>query len=169
MDMTEIFLGQILPAAFAFAPKGFAQCNGQMLAIAQNQALFSLLGTQYGGDGRVTFALPDLRGRTPVGYSNTSPIGTVGGSESVTLTSQQLPQHVHELSGTAATDNTRNPNGGLLGTATTNLYAPTGGPQVPLAANSVASAGGTQPHENMQPYSVINYCIALTGIYPSRP
>lgn len=166
--MTEIFLGQILPAAFAFAPKGFAQCNGQMLAIAQNQALFSLLGTQYGGDGRVTFGLPDLRGRTPIGFNDTYPIGAAGGAETVTLTSQNLPTHVHQLSGTAATDTTRNPNGGLLGTATTNLYAPTGGPQVLLAPGSVASTGGTHPHENMQPYSVINYCIALTGIFPSR-
>jgi microcystin-dependent protein len=140
-----------------------------MLAIAQNQALFSLLGTQYGGDGRVTFGLPDLRGRTPIGFNGNNPIGATGGAETVTLASQQLPQHVHELSGTAATNTTRNPNGGLLGTATTNLYAPTGGPQVALAPDSVASTGGTQPHENMQPYSVINYCIALTGIYPSRP
>ena len=166
--MTEIYLGQILPTAFQFAPKGFAQCNGQLMAIAQNQALFSLLGTQYGGNGVTNFALPDLRGRTPVGTSNTYPIGAVGGTETVTLNSQQLPTHGHQLAGTAASNTTRNPNGSLLGTATVNEYAPTGGPQVDLVGNSIAAAGGNQPHENMQPYNVINYCIALTGIFPSR-
>jgi len=168
MDMTEIYLGQILPAAFQFAPKGFAQCNGQLMAIAQNQALFSLLGTQYGGDGRTTFALPDLRGRTPIGYNTSYPIGAVGGTETVTLTSQQLPTHAHQLVGTAAANTTRNPNGAMLGASTGAEYAPTGGPQVDLAPNSIAAAGGNQPHENMQPYNVINYCIALTGIFPSR-
>ena len=168
MDMTEIYLGQILPAAFAFAPKGFAQCNGQLLPIAQNQALFSLLGTQYGGNGTTNFALPDLRGRTPIGFSNTYPIGAVGGTETVTLTTQQLPTHTHELTGTAASNNTRNPNNALLGTSTANLYAPTNGPQVTLVDGSVTAAGGTQPHENMQPYSVINFCISLAGIFPSR-
>jgi len=166
--MTEIYLGQILPAAFQFAPRGFAQCNGQLMAIAQNQALFSLLGTQYGGDGRTTFALPDLRGRTPLGINSSNPIGAVGGSETVTLNSQQIPSHTHQLAGTAASNTTRNPNGGMLGTATANIYAPTGGPQVELAQGSIAATGGTQPHENMQPYSVINFCIALNGIYPSR-
>ena len=168
MDMTEIFLGQILPAAFSFAPRGFAQCNGQLLPIAQNQALFSLLGTQYGGNGQTNFALPDLRGRTPTGFDGSDPIGTVSGTETVTLTTPQLPMHLHQLAGTAASNTLRNPNGTLFGTATSNLYAPVGGPQVPLAAQSLASAGGNQPHENMQPYSVINFCIALTGIFPSR-
>jgi microcystin-dependent protein len=168
MDMTEIYLGQILPAAFAFAPKGFAQCNGQLLPIAQNQALFSLLGTQYGGNGTTNFALPDLRGRTPIGTGNNYPIGAVGGTETVTLNSQQIPAHVHQLAGTSASNTTRNPNGGMLGAANANLYAPTGGPQVELAQASIAATGGNQPHENMQPYSVINYCIALNGIYPSR-
>ena len=166
--MTEIYLGQILPTAFQFAPKGFAQCNGQLMAIAQNQALFSLLGTQYGGNGVTNFALPDLRSRTAIGYNGTYPIGAVGGTETVTLNSQQLPAHVHQLAGTAASNTTRNPNGGLLGAATASEYAPTGGPQVDLAPNSIAAAGGNQPHENMQPYNVINYCIALTGIFPSR-
>ena len=166
--MAEPFLSEIRIMSFVFAPQGWALCNGQFLPINQNQALFSLLGTQYGGDGRVTFGLPDLRSRTPIGFSNDYSIGAAGGAETVTLTTQSLPVHVHQLAGTAATNTTRNPNGGLLGTATANLYAPTGGPQVELAAGSVASAGGTQPHENMQPYSVINFCIALTGIFPSR-
>lgn len=166
--MTEIFLGQILPAAFQFAPKGFAQCNGQLLPIAQNQALFSLLGTQYGGDGRVTFALPDLRGRTPIGASNQNPVGATGGSENVTLLPQNLPTHVHQLAGTNAATTTRNPNGALFGTSTANLYAPAGGPQVTLAPQSIANSGGTQPHGNMQPFRTINFCIALTGIFPSR-
>lgn len=168
-DMTEVFLGQVMPTAFNFAPKNFALCNGQLLPIAQNQALFSLLGTSYGGDGRVTFALPDLRGRTPIGMGPSNPIGQVSGQETVTLLTPQLPAHTHDFNGTTTLGTTRNPTGGLFaGTASTLLYSGTNGSQVPLAPQTVALAGGGQPHENMQPFKVINYCIALTGIFPSR-
>jgi microcystin-dependent protein len=168
MDMTEIFLGQVMPTAFNFAPRGFALCNGQLMAIAQNQALFSLLGTTYGGDGRTTFALPDLRGRTPIGMGPANPIGQTGGEESVTLTTNEMPAHTHGFNGTTANGTTRNPSNGLLGTTAVNLYAHNDVAQVPLAAQTVAASGNSQPHENMQPFRVINYCIALSGIFPSR-
>jgi microcystin-dependent protein len=166
--MTEVFIGQILPVGFSFAPRNFAQCNGQLLPIAQNQALFSLLGTTYGGKGVTTFALPDMRGRTPIGYSDSNPIGTMSGSETVTLIQNNLPVHTHQLVGTTSDTNTRNPAGTLFGKSTANLYASSGGAQVALDSRTVAATGGTQPHENMQPYRVINFCIALQGIYPSR-
>lgn len=175
--MTEVFLGQILPAAFAFAPKNFALCNGQFLPINQNQALFSLLGTQYGGDGQTMFALPDMRSRTPVGFGSSAdpswnpapmPLGTIGGSENVTLLPQQLPAHSHLCNGTTTNGSQRNPTNALYGTNSAAIYGPSSGAQVPLSAQSVGAVGGTQPHPNMQPYSVISYSIALAGIFPSR-
>lgn len=166
--MTEVFLGQVMPTGFAFAPRGFALCNGQVLSIAQNTALFSLLGTTYGGNGQTTFNLPDLRGRTPIGMGPSNPIGQFGGTETVTLTTNQMPAHAHGFNGTTANGTSRNPTNGLLGTTAVNLYAHNDVGQVPLAAQTVAAAGGGQPHENMQPYLAINYCIALAGIFPSR-
>jgi len=175
--MSETFLGQVLMAGFAFAPRGFAQCNGQFLPISQNQALFALLGTQFGGDGRVTFALPDLRGRTPIGFaSSVDPswqpppmqIGERAGTEAVTLTSANLPNHGHAVAGTTLDGTTRNPNNAIFARTGESLYGPATGNLVPLASNSVSPAGGNQPHANMQPYAVINFCIALTGIFPSR-
>lgn len=175
--MSEVFLGQIMLTAFNFAPRGFALCNGQLLSISQNQALFSLLGTQYGGDGITTFALPDLRGRAPVGAGASadpswqpSPYvqGEKGGVESVTLTQAQMPAHVHQFQGTSAAGTSRNPTDKLYGTDTAALYAPSTGAQVPLNPATLSNAGSTGPHENMQPFKVINYCIALNGIYPSR-
>ncbi|RPE82021.1 phage tail protein [Vulcaniibacterium tengchongense] len=175
--MTEVFLGQVMPVGFDFAPKNFALCNGQLLPINQNQALFSLLGTQYGGDGRVTFALPDLQGRTPVGAGasadpswNPPPytIGATGGSESVTLLGQQMPAHSHLFQGSTAAGTTRRPTDNLYGGSTTPIYANSGGPQVALDPSTLSSAGGTQPHENRQPYRCISFCIALQGIFPSR-
>lgn len=171
--MSEVFLGQIMPVAFDFAPRDFALCDGQLMSIAQNSALFSLLGTQYGGDGRTTFALPDLRGRTPVGYGNSElgniPIGQAAGAETVTLTAAELPAHAHQSNGTTAVGGLRNPTGALYGTSTATTYATAAsGPQVPLNAQTVAPAGQGQPHENMQPFRTVNFCIALTGIFPSR-
>jgi len=175
--MTEVFLGQIMLTGFGFAPRGFAMCNGQLLPINQNQALFSLLGTSYGGNGTTNFALPNLMGRTPVGFGNSvgggwnpTPyaLGQVGGSENVTLTAAQLPSHNHLATGTTATGNLRNPTNGLYGVAGANIYAQTGGPQVALSPNSVAPVGGNAPHENMQPYRAINFNIALNGTFPSR-
>ncbi|WP_368518657.1 phage tail protein [Rhizobium sp.] len=175
--MSDVFLGQIMLAGFQFAPKGFAQCNGQLMAINQNQALFALLGTYYGGDGVRTFALPNMQGRTPVGFGPSADpawqpaayeIGEIGGSENVTLLSSQLPEHVHVATGTTSSGTLRNPNNALYGTNTANIYAPSSGAQVTLSSQTVASAGNGQPHDNRQPYDVINFCIALTGVFPSR-
>lgn len=165
--MTEVFLGQIMLTGFNFAPRSFANCDGQLLPIAQNQALFALLGTQYGGNGVSTFGLPDLRGRTPRGFSQSEPVGATGGVESVRLNSAQLPPHTHRFAGTAAAANTRRPQDALFATSGTELYA-TPGTQVPLAASTVDSCGTGAPHDNMQPYSVLNFCIALNGVFPSR-
>ncbi len=174
--MSEVYIGQILLTGFNFAPKGFALCNGQILPIAQNQALFSLLGTTYGGNGTTNFALPDLRGRTPTGFGpsadpswNPSPynLGDIGGSENVTLLTQQLPQHNHAVNGTASPGTQRNPGGALYGTNSAAIYA-TPGTQVALNPATIAQTGGTSPHPNMQPYRTISACIALVGIYPSR-
>ncbi|KRA45203.1 tail fiber protein [Pseudoxanthomonas sp. Root630] len=180
--MSEFFIGQVMMAGFGFAPRYWALCNGQQLAIAQNQALFSLLGTQYGGNGVTTFALPDLRSRTPVGYaSSVDPgwqppsvqIGQVGGTENVTLLSSNLPSHGHSMNATTTSGNNRIPSGRLFGTSAStatapNLYAPSGGALVAQNPQTVAAAGATQPHSNVQPYTTINFCIALQGIFPSR-
>lgn len=177
--MTEVFLGQIITVGFGFAPKGFAECNGQLLPIAQNQALFSLLGTMYGGNGTTTFALPNMQSRTPVGAGpsvdggwNPAPYqyGETGGVENVTLLTPQLPAHTHNLCGCNATATSRAPTNNFYGTtvAATPIYAPTGGPQVPLMQTTIGTVGSTSPHPNLQPYRVINFCIATSGVYPSR-
>jgi microcystin-dependent protein len=167
--MAEYFLGQVMPLAFSFAPRGFAQCNGQLLPVAQNQALFSLLGVSYGGNGTTNFMLPDLRGRTPVGAGGSYPYGEVGGAESVTLQATSLPMHNHFGTATTTAATARNPVDNLYGAfAGQALYGPSSGPQVPLNQVTLSPSGGGQPHANMQPFSVINFCIALTGVYPSR-
>ncbi|MGO1073262.1 phage tail protein [Lysobacter sp. CA199] len=175
--MTEVFVGQIITVGFSFAPKGFALCNGQILSIAQNQALFSLLGTTYGGNGTTTFALPNLQSRTPVEFGASSDpgwsptpyqLGETGGVENVTLLTPQLPVHNHNLCGVTAATTGRNPTNNFYGTTSTAIYAATGQTQVPLAPATIGSTGGTLPHPNLQPYLVINFCIALQGIYPSR-
>ncbi|MBD9512038.1 phage tail protein [Ensifer sp. ENS10] len=175
--MTEVFLGQIMMTGFDFAPRGFALANGQLLPIAQNSALFSLLGTFYGGNGTTNFCLPNMQGRIPVAFGpsydpswNPTPmeIGQFSGSETVTLTTPQLPQHIHQGLGTSSTGVSRNPAGNLVGTTSTAIYGAATGPQVTLASDAVAPAGGGQPHDNMQPFCVINFCVALAGSYPSR-
>jgi microcystin-dependent protein len=175
---TEPYIGQISIFAGNFAPRGWAQCNGQLLSIAQNTALFSILGTTYGGDGRVTFALPDLRGRVPVhmgqgpGLSNYVE-GEASGSETVTLISTQMPAHTHIVtcSGSAgAIDNPTNAVPGLATESTTrnpvNSYNPTA--DATMAVSMVQPAGGSQPHQNLQPFLVLNFIIATEGIFPSR-
>lgn len=171
--MSDFFLGQIMLTGFGFAPRGFAQCNGQLLPINQNTALFSLLGTYYGGNGTTTFGLPDLRGRTPVGFG-TAPggssytIGQPDGTETVTLDQTQMPAHTHVLGATTQNGTVRSPTGALYGGAASEaLYGPSGN-AVALASGQVQTIGGSQPHSNMQPYGTINFNIALTGVYPSR-
>lgn len=176
--MSDFYMGQIMMAGFNFAPKYFAQCSGQMLPINQNQALFSLLGTQFGGNGVITFGLPDMRGRTPVaagasvdGNWQPSPaqMGQLGGNENVTLLPPQLPAHGHQVLGVTTAGDNRNPSGrAYAGSGATQVYAAQGGPSVVQAPQSVTGAGSTQPHPNMQPYTTLNFCIALQGIFPTR-
>lgn len=175
--MSEFFIGQIMMAGFSFAPKFWALCNGQLLPINQNQALFSLLGTQYGGNGTTNFALPNLQSRTPIGYaSSVDPawqppgvqIGQSAGVENVTLMSTNLPQHGHQLNASTTNGTTRNPNNAIYANSSASLFAASTGPSVPLNQNTVAPSGGNQPHSNLQPYTTINFVIALSGIYPSQ-
>jgi microcystin-dependent protein len=167
------YLGQISIVSFGFAPKGWALCNGQLLPINQNQALFALLGTTYGGDGRVNFALPNLQGRAPVHVGPTIVQGQLGGAASVTLTTDQMPAHTHNAQGTANQASSMTPGGNVLAEKPRrgkNVFGPqpTGQDVQPLDGSSIASAGGSQPHNNMQPYLVLNYVIAMQGIFPSR-
>ncbi len=170
------FIGEITIFAGNFAPRGWAFCWGQMISISQNTALFSLLGTYYGGNGTTTFALPDLRGRIPLGMGQgpglqTYNLGQMGGQESVTLTNPQMPMHIHTTS-VAVNGNPGNsaaPNGRYLSASDQRnaQYTDQGGTGN-LAGVSSATAGGSQPHENMQPYLSLNFIIALQGIFPSR-
>jgi microcystin-dependent protein len=175
--MSEFFIGQIMMAGFNFAPKSWAMCNGQLLPIAQNQALFSLLGTQYGGNGVTNFALPDLRSRTPVGYApsvdpgwqpSAGQIGQAAGAESVTLLTNNLPSHIHSANATTATGTARSPSNTIYADTSAALHGPASGSLVPLNPSTLAPAGGSQPHSNLQPYTTINFCIALSGVFPSR-
>ena len=164
--MSEPFLGEIRVVAFTFAPRGFAFCQGQFLAITQNQSLFSLFGTSFGGNGITTFGLPDMRGRIPLHVGTGYPLGSFGGTESVALTEQQLPAHSHAIiadSGAATTDL---PTGGYLARGTKALYAtPTSLTQLTSRAEGT---GGALPHENRMPYLVMNFIVSLQGIPPSR-
>lgn len=168
--MSEPFLGELKLVSFNFPPKGWALCNGQLLPINQNQALFSLLGTTYGGDGRQTFALPNLSGRAPAHQGSDLALGQSGGAEAVTLNSGQLPAHTHTLMGSADIANASVPGGALPAPKPRggmNRYAPVGNDTV-MGTSSLSSTGGGQPHQNMQPYLVLMWLIALQGIFPSR-
>ena len=169
--MTESYIGELRCFGFNFVPQDWAACNGQLLPINQNTALFSLLGTMYGGDGRTTFALPDLRGRSAIGAGQGNGLGNYtqgeqGGVESVTLTAQQVAPHTHPVSG--GTDATaKNPSGAVPGyTADASSYSTT--PSVAMSAAMVGPNEGGQPHENRPPYLALNWCIALNGIFPTR-
>lgn len=163
--MAEPFLSEIRLMSFNFPPKGWALCNGQLLPINQNQPLFSLLGTTYGGNGQTTFALPDLRGRLAMHAGNGHTLGEAGGAASVTITQSTMPQHLHFLQGANKNGDQVVPTGNLLANAN-NLYrAPTN--LVGLPSGTVANVGGSQPHTNMSPFLALNYCIALVGIFPS--
>lgn len=167
----EPFLGQIMLVPYNFAPRGWAFCDGSLLPINQYTALFALLGTMYGGDGRTTFALPDLRGRVPVSSGQgpglqSYPLGEAAGSESVTLVTAQIPAHIHMVQA-ATSASAPDPAGHFPGTdGLTNIYDATAG--ATMNPQMIGPAGGNQAHENRQPFLVMNYIIALEGIFPSR-
>ena len=171
----EPFVGEIKLVPYNFAPRGWALCNGQIIAISQNTALFSLLGTMYGGNGISTFALPDLRGRVAVGVGQGPGLsnydqGQVAGVETVTLNQTQMPAHVHTVRVSSTTATSMTPIGNHLAVATAatkNAYAPT--PAGTMAADEISNAGGSFPHTNHQPYLTLNYIIALQGVFPPRP
>ena len=164
--MAEPFLSEVRIMSFVFAPKGWALCNGQLLPINQNQALFSLLGTTFGGDGRVNFALPDLRGRTPIHVGSGHTLGERGGEQAHTLSIAELPTHTHVAQASGTAGNLPTTANNLLATSPSNLYsAPTA--LVALSPSSVTNTGGSQAHLNMQPFLTLSFCIALQGIFPS--
>ena len=174
--MSEPFVGEIRMFAGNFAPQGWAFCDGQLLAVSQNDALFSLLGTIYGGDGRTTFGLPDLRGRIPL-HAGSGPglsprrLGASGGAENVTLTANQMPSHTHDFRAVSEGGTDQSPQGGTFATVTAgNPYrTPQSGlPFTSLNSGSVSSIGGSRSHTNLMPFLCINFIIALFGIYPSR-
>lgn len=164
--MAEPFLAEIRIMSFNFAPKGWALCNGQFLPINQNQALFALLGTTYGGNGQTTFALPNLQARVPIHFGGGHTLGEAAGSTAVTVTTSQMPQHIHFVNATTANGTLANPNNAFLAAAN-NVYQ---SPQSLTTLNpaTVTSVGGSQPHTNVQPNLGLSFCIALQGIFPSQ-
>ncbi len=167
--MSEPFLSEIKIMSFVFAPKGWALCNGQLLPINQNQALFSLLGTTYGGDGRVNFGLPDLQARTPIHMGGGHTLGERGGEQNHTLSISEIPTHVHAANCADVPSTAGNPsNARIISQAQgSNIYGPAGNLNT-MAPNTFANVGGSQPHPNMQPYLTLSFCIALQGIFPSQ-
>ena len=171
--MAEPFLSEIRIMSFVFAPRGWALCNGQLLPINQNQGLFSLLGTTFGGDGRVNFALPDLRGRTPIHVSSSHTLGERGGEEAHTLSIGELPTHTHVLQGNSANATAFVPTGNVLAKGATsqntpiNYYTTNKTNLAALHSGTILNTGGSQAHLNMQPFLTLSFCIALQGIFPS--
>lgn len=171
--MSEPFVGEIRMFAGNFAPRGWAFCDGQLLAVSQNDALFSLLGTIYGGDGRTTFGLPDMRGRIPL-HQGTGPglsprrLGSKGGAENVTLTTNQLASHSHDFNANTAAATANSPQGKVVAEGVGVNFYRQEDQNVSMASNMVANTGGSQPHTNLMPTLCVNYIIALFGIYPSR-
>jgi microcystin-dependent protein len=161
------FLGEIKIISWNFPPKGWAFCNGQLLPINQNQALFSILGTTYGGDGRVTFGLPNLQARVPMHVGNGIVLGELGGETAHTLNISELPAHTHVLNGTGVVATVNVPTGNYLATSPGEIYGPPGN-DTSLDPRGITVIGGSQAHENMSPYLVLNFVIALQGIFPSQ-
>ena len=164
--MAEPFLSEIRIMSFEFAPKGWALCNGQLLPINQNQALFSLLGTTFGGDGRVNFALPDLRGRVPIHVGSGHTLGERGGEPSHTLSIAEIPTHTHVLNGSSTQGTLNDPTGAVIAKSAQNAYVAAQN-LTAMAPQVVTNTGGSQAHLNMQPFLTLNFSIALQGIFPS--
>lgn len=170
--MSNPFVAEIRIFPFSFAPTGWAFCNGQLLPLSQNTALFSLLGTTYGGDGKSNFALPNLQGNAPIHWGqglSLYDLGQTGGEQAVTLLQTEMPIHAHQASGAAGSGPT-SPSGNTWGAGAGRTPPPTyadGSPNV-IMGNTLAPAGGSLPHNNMQPYLTLNFCIALQGVYPPR-
>ena len=164
--MSEPFLGEVKIFSFGFAPKGWSLCNGQLLPINQNQALFALLGTTYGGDGRVNFGLPNLQGRVPFHTGSGLSLGQSGGETAHTLNISELPAHTHVPVGNSNSANAASPGGNLWASLTGGGYLQTANTAMNPA--SILPTGGSQPHDNMSPYLTLNFCIALQGIFPSQ-
>lgn len=171
--MSEPFVGEIRMFAGNFAPRGWSFCDGQLLAVSQNDALFSLLGTIYGGDGQTTFGLPDLRGRLPI-HAGNGPglserrLGSKGGAESVTLTANQMPSHTHALTGTSAGATSSDPVGNAPAQGLTDYLNPRGPGGLTMNEQAITQTGGSRSHSNVMPFLCVHFIIALVGIYPSR-
>jgi len=165
--MAQPYVGEIRMFAGNFAPAGWMFCEGQLLPISQNETLFQLIGTTYGGDGQSTFALPDLRGRIPIHQGNGSILAETGGAEQITLTTNQTPAHSHPLLAVGAIGNDPNPNANLLAESSVASLYQAGAPATTMAPQSVGPLGGSQPHTNFQPYLCIDFIVSLFGIFPS--
>jgi microcystin-dependent protein len=165
--MATPFIGEIKIVSFGFPMQGWALCNGQLLAISQNQALFSILGTNYGGDGRVSFGLPNLQGRSPIHTGAAFNLGAFAGEQSHTLVLGEIPLHTHLVGVSSANADASSPAGAIEASAVTTNFAPPGS-AVALDPNAFSAAGGGQAHENMSPYLVVSFVIALTGIFPTQ-
>lgn len=169
--MSEPFLAEVRMFGFNFAPRGWAFLDGQILPINQNQSLYSLLGTTYGGDGRTSFALPDLRGRTPMHTSDTHELAQKGGTETVTLTAAETPSHSHTVKASLDSGDSISPGGNVLASGANSDLAyhhPEAASATALRSGTVTNTGGGQAHNNMQPYTTVSFCIALQGLFPSR-
>ena len=165
--MAQPYVGEIRIFAGNFAPAGWLFCEGQLLAISENETLFQLIGTTYGGDGQSTFALPDLRGRLPLHFGNDFILAETGGAEEITLTTGQIPAHSHPILASNALANTSSPKNALLGVSTqTSTFFPDV-PSVAMHSNTITPTGGSQPHTNFQPYLCVDFIISLFGIFPS--
>jgi microcystin-dependent protein len=166
MSAVEAFMGEIRLMSFGFAPKGWALANGQLLPINQTQALFALFGTQFGGNGQTNFAIPDLRGKVPIHMGAGHLLGETGGQESHTVTTTEMPQHLHQVVASSANADNINPSPNMFGAFNAG-YAPPNN-LVAIVPGTIGNVGGSQPHENRQPFQTISFAICLTGIFPSR-